>query len=259
MNQQQINDLMSKLDKLVGVPDSIKLMEASIKGVEGSILNMEKKLDDKLDNYQSLINKKITEISNITQRNSKAISVAYNELSEELDGIRKSTEILVASFPANLNVPMNELYQRISSAIGFRSENDASAAPIAPNARLINIKNAKLKTCTILIRFATILDKNAFMANYFKDTEKFNLKNMGFTEDQRLYISHNLTPNKYRIFKAAIKHKKDKKLNAVRVSDYGEIKIRMADGAKFQLVKTLEDLQKLIPQGESSNSSNSKK
>lgn len=263
MNQQQMDDIMKrleKLDKIDGLADSLKIVEASIKGVEKSIVTLEKKFDENLNKLKSDIDKKIVSVKQLSQQNSIAIKNVCSDLNEELNGIKKSTEILVASFPGDLNVPLNDLYQKMASTIGFRSGDDETEAPLAPTAKLIKIQNGQKNTSTILVRFATISDKNQFMSNYFKHVKLFNLKNMGFpTNDQRLYVSHNLTPAKYQIFKSAIKLKKADKLNAVRVSDYGGIKVRKAAGEKFLLIKSLQDLNKMIPPGTSNGGSSSER
>lgn len=254
-----MDEILKRLEKLDGLHDSIKIVEASTKGINTSLVSLEKRLTEKLDKYKSVIDKKIGSVDKLSQQNSIAIKTVYNDVNEELNGIKKSTEVLVANFPGDLNVPLNDLYQKMASTIGFGSASDETAAPLAPNAKLIKIQNAQKNTCTILIRFATISDKNQFMSNYFKHVALFNLNKMGFSKDQRLYVSHNLTPAKYQIFKSAIKFKKADKLNAVRVSDYGEIKIRKAAGEKFLLIKSLQDLNRLIPPGTSNDGSSSEK
>lgn len=243
MTESVLIEINKKLDELKFVPDSLKIVESLVKNNSSKLDNLEKRMDEKLKDMKTDFEKKFGELANKSKNNSIAIKNLYALVKEDMDAIKKSTEILVSEFPENLNMPLNDLYQKIASSIGF-GDGTIPEIPTPPNALLIQIKNSKKKSSTILMRFATISDKNVFLSNYYKDAKQCNLKNLGFTEDKRLYMSHNLPPNKYKVFKRALVRKKGGVFNTVRLSDYGDIKVRVTGESKFHTIITMEDVNK---------------
>lgn len=236
-------EILKKLEGLDRLEKSLKIVETSIKNVESKIETIEKKFEEKLKNMKADIDKKLVEVIAKEKQNNAHIQNVYAELKGDIESIKKSTEILVAGLPESLNMTLPELYKKIASAIGY-GDGSNTDVPVSPNARYVLIKNTKTKTSTVLIRFANIFDKNDFLANYYKDAKNFNMRKLGYTGDQRLYMSHNLPQHKYQIFKKALERKKKKVFDSVRVSDFGDIRVRVAGESKLYLVKSIEDVNK---------------
>lgn len=254
----KMDEILKKLQKLDSLPDSLKIVEALVKGNSSTLEKIENEFKDKLNEIKVNIDKRFVEVLAETKKNSSEIKSVHCELKEDFESIKKSTEILISDLPENLNMSLTEFYQKVGSAIGFGDGSNADI-PVPPRAKLIQIKNGKKKSSTVLMRFATIFDKSTFMANYFKDSKLLNLNKLGFNENKRLYMSHNLPQNKYKIFKRALERKKAGVFDAVRLSDYFEIKVRVPGEAKFRMIKTIEDVNAVpapvpVNNGQSSSS-----
>jgi hypothetical protein len=90
------------------------------------------------------------------------------------------------------------------------------------------------------------------MRQYFKNCKNVTLHNLGFVGNSRVYIFHNLTSTRYKIYKHALQLKKSSKLSSVSITGIGQVAIKINSSSGFTDVNSISQLDQLIHSSEES-------
>jgi hypothetical protein len=121
----------------------------------------------------------------------------------------------------------------LASKLGFKE---------TPQASHFRFKSAPGERTPFITEFASNLDKQAFLNNYYKIGKSLKLSMFGGTDDSRIYVAHDLSKSQYAINKAAFKMKKDGDISAMRI-DHGYVMVRTPDDPAWYKYTTVKELE----------------
>jgi hypothetical protein len=146
-----------------------------------------------------------------------AVETSIRELQNTTEAATKAADLIIRGVPMLSNEdprfgPIN-FYMSIAAAIGYNSNN----TPGAVITRLGRKRPDGNSDPPLLVRFGRLIDREEFYRLYFRH-KTLNLSELGFSSNQRVYISENLTKRDQEIHGAAMKMRHERKLHSVSTS-----------------------------------------
>lgn len=216
---------------------------AAMQRLENRFDVMETKFDAKIDQLRDDIKGDLTEeirqnAADIASNREdiEVLQTHVQQLENELDRSRKAEELVVKGVPVLSNENCNILYTKIAMAIGYQND----SAPVVETFRLGKRTNSAGRAPPILVKFRSRWEKSEFFGKYLR-FRNLNLSHIGFTLNERVFISENLTKYDQLIFAEALQLRRAKKIQSVYVSS-GAVFVRAKEGDRGALVKTVADL-----------------
>lgn len=266
-----INEKLKPLTMIESIVAKLALLEQSNNEISSKINTMEQKLDNRLKLAEERISKNENSIADIQQTQLDFAT----DVEDEIEAMQKATEVLVNGGTANIKP--QELYEKICSAIGLFKNVSISMeslvsthlAPAAPaktyelKSKSAPVENAKTGAISkkpakndkvFLIKFPTIYHKEEFMQQYYKHAKDLKLSKIGIKSNDLIYIHHNLSTNRYKALRWALKLKKAGNfVDAVKIIGFGKILVRFKGHNKFTEVKTVENINTKIGSNSANN------
>lgn len=234
------------------ISDISNLIETANKKLLVSISKETSALKTEIQQLSVSVNEKFTnvikDVVNVQQR-----CDILEDLSKRQE---RRKELIVRNVPVLKDENVSDLVKQICSAVGFlspygcpvafrfRGANESVAATRVTRSAFEKSKDKYVQPPPILLKFATDWDVMCFMAGYYKVSLK--LSDVGFISEDRIYVSENLTPTNFAIFRLARDLKKTGAVIKVRVQD-GFVSVQLpGDARNFKLVKNIQELQSLV-------------
>lgn len=166
----------------------------------------------------------------------------------------RKKELIVRNIPVLKDENVTTIAKTICSVIGFQSPygtpiairlrgamETAKAPRITRSQSLTDKYKEKAIQCpSIILKFATDWDAKVFMDRYYLKAS-LRLSDVGFTSEERVYISENLTPHNFAIFRLAREMKRAGTVIKARVRD-GIVSVQFS-GGNFIQINNVRDLQ----------------
>lgn len=155
----------------------------------------------------------------------------FLKLHEDFSYYDRRNDVLISNVPVQKDEIVGDLIQNIFVAIGckfssfqfhayrlrqsvslkhsevnLRSTRSTSKKKVATDSAISGVGVVSLPPI-ILLKFLSSWDKSSFLNLYFKK-KTLNLNDIGFESSMRIYISENLSPSTYSIFREAVQLKK---------------------------------------------------
>jgi hypothetical protein len=101
----------------------------------------------------------------------------------------KAHELLVNGIPADVGKTPDEIYDIISSALGYSIENSpGNSSGSIKHPPLVEVFKAPGSTNSIVFRFASVFDKNAFLQRYLDVAKTITHRSLGLSDKRnRVY------------------------------------------------------------------------
>lgn len=255
---------MAKLEEISAYFDKSfkKLSEDMLSTVRKEISDSFKTLTD---NYEA-------QVAALKQEFLEKLNVAENrilDLEESLERNRRINQVTIRNIPSLPNSDMHQIFQKISSAIGFdvalhgvphifrinKVNASLDRSPIRKRLRLRskigqtldqtngNTSVAEYTPALIIATFCSVQHKSEFMRCYFKK-KTLKLKDIGLSTDLRIFVGDNLTPQNSKIFSTASQLKKNKVIYSLSTK-HGQIWITLNASDKPVVVASLRHLNAL--------------
>lgn len=148
----------------------------------------------------------------------------------------KSNDLILTGVPYCPTEKTNEVLRKIAVVLGY-SESDV---PLVFTKRLARVPTTTGATPPILFQFAFKAAKEEFFRRYFS-VKNLSLLHLGFDVDKRIYLNENLTDSARSIKGAALKLKRNGRIQNVYSKD-GTIYVKPLDDAPAVPVLDLEQL-----------------
>ncbi|KAL9707709.1 hypothetical protein quinque_011227 [Culex quinquefasciatus] len=159
------------------------------------------------------------------------------DLDKRIDGLEDSLAAFKTEcVPYQQNENLVAMFGFIVTRLGC----DESKIPLASLARLAKSPIAVGSTPPIICEFALRADRNAFYAGYLNHRD-LNLSHIGFQNTNRIYVNENLTKEDREIRAAALRLKKEGKVQKV-YSRNGIVYAKGRGNAPAEPCPTLEHL-----------------
>jgi hypothetical protein len=231
-------------------------VEVSLLKLEQMMIDMDKRMDDKLNVMQKsfddkidsfkldikdeLLNKINTNEANIDAHDERLdkLEATVAALENKIEATSKANDLVVKGIPLLSNERPMSIYLGAAAAIGYTPE-------MTPQVDIFRLGKKKVGSKfdpPLLLRFTNFFDKNAFHRKYFAH-KTLSLSEIGFQSDQRVYITENLTKYNQEIYAAAMKLKADKKLHSVSTSQ-GVVSVKRAVGDRPMPIMLKSELNK---------------
>lgn len=122
---------------------------------------------------------------------------------------------------------------------------DENSLPPAPEVTIFQMRGTADST-PIIMRFSSPFHKERYLSHYYKHAKNLKLQDFGYTGDNKIFMNHNLSSNRYKAFKLALTLKKSKLVDAVRVVNYGDIVIKVAGSQGFVTANSEKEINSII-------------
>ena len=88
-----------------------------------------------------------------------------------------------------------------------------------------------------------MFEEEATKMQFIKSKNKYNLstKDIGFSENNKIYLSHDLTKMNLELYKTAVNYKKEMEYKYLWINN-GNILLRKSENSKVMLVQSLDQL-----------------
>lgn len=214
--------------------DSIKRELTNLNNLFTNLQSSVSSIDKKLEEAMGKVDTLIQENKNLKTENS-----ALKSRVSDLEQYSRGNNLIISNIPQAAGENTVEVVQRVAKLAGVSiDERDIDACHRLP-------KSPKQAHPTIVVRFCRRLVKQ----NLLKNKRNPNLinGNLGFTQvvpNGKIYLDEHLTSEKAKLFSAA-KMLKNNGYKYVWCKE-GKILVRKADGDKVVLIRTEEDIARLI-------------
>jgi hypothetical protein len=244
--------------------DDIKNQLAAISKQLKKLDKIEEKLNDltsKVTNMES----NLAELkSNVESNHAECVEnlrIHKKETDNRFLSIAKAHELTVNGIPADVGKTPDEIYDIISSAIGYCIENSpGNSSGTRKHPPQVEIFKAPGSANSLIFRFATVLDKNVYLQRYLDVAKTITHRNLGLSDKRnRVYLQQNLPSALYKVFKFAYEQVKNNVVNKVKISLFGDVMIRVKSSDRFVPVRSMEELLTLLPAPARKNPSKSRK
>ncbi|EDS31823.1 conserved hypothetical protein [Culex quinquefasciatus] len=201
-----------------------------------SIDDLWSKIEAKLDNFKQDLDKRIDGLEDSLAAFKTECGSKIDRLADSVSGVRhdvdranasigrveKANELIISGVPYQQNENLVAMFGFIVTRLGC----DESKIPLASLARLAKSPIA--------------VDRNAFYASYLNHRD-LNLSHIGFQNTNRIYVNENLTKEDREIRAAALRLKKEGKVQKV-YSRNGIVYAKGRGNAPAEPCPTLEHL-----------------
>jgi hypothetical protein len=232
------NNAVSIMDKLIEI-------EAKM---ESKLDSLAEKFDQKLNTLRMELKADIkNELRPQILKNERDIETNKKDICQTRENVQdiehtlermwKSCDLIVRGVPVIPGENVLCLYETIAGILGY----DKSTTPRAHMRRLGKKQLNSRYEPPILISFTNRFEKADFYRRYFNNVRKLTLAALGFVSTSRFYLSENLTKRDQKIFTAALKLKKAKKLHSVSTSA-GVIWVRQKSDEDATTINSLSGL-----------------
>lgn len=247
-NNEKLDSILEKLAKLDTIEEKLKTMSGGLTDVSTRLVTVE----NTIQGLDKIIKTKLEDYENNLQD-------LKREIDDDLEAFNKSSEIVVRGFPAVLKSTTTVFYRDFVSTIGFGAtvtvngqlmlddSNDSTVSLLAPapDAMIFQVTN-KAQKSSIIIRFASPFYKEIFLKQYWTKAKSLSLSDFGYEGDGKISVNHNLSSNRYKVFKHAMGLKKAKQLDSIKVFGFGSVAVRFPGNKSFIPVKTIEEIDAKI-------------
>ncbi|EDS26934.1 conserved hypothetical protein [Culex quinquefasciatus] len=180
-----------------------------------SIDDLWSKIEAKLDNFKQDLDKRIDGLEDSlaafkTECGISGVRHDVDRANASIGRVEKANELIISGVPYQQNENLVAMFGFIVTRLGC----DESKIPLASLARLAKSPIAVGSTPPIICEFALRADRNAFYASYLNHRD-LNLSHIGFQNTNRIYVNENLTKEDREIRAAALRLKKEGKVQKV--------------------------------------------
>lgn len=168
----------------------------------------------------------------------------------------RKKELLVRNIPVLKDESVTTITKTICSVIGFQSPygipiafrlrgaTEPAKAPRMTRSQSLTDKGKEkaVQFPSIILKFATDWDAKVFMDRYYLKAS-LKLSDVGFTSQERIYVSENLTPQNFAIFRLAREMKSAGTVVKTRVRDGIVAVLLSGDNTSFTQIRNIRDLQ----------------
>lgn len=183
-----------------------------------------KKIEAKFDTFKLDLDKRIDVLENSLAALKTECSTKIDRLADSVSGVRhdvdhanasigrleKANELVISGVPYQQNENLVATFGYIATKLGYSDTN----IPMVSLSRLARTPIAVSSSPPILCEFALRADRNAFYACYLNQRD-LNLSHIGFNNINRIYVNENLTKEDREIRAAALRLKKEGKIQKV--------------------------------------------
>lgn len=234
------------------------LIKSSIENMTRDIFQIKTELIEKIESIKKDMNTKYESL--IAENND--LRSRITQMEDEFERKSRKNQLIVNGVPASQNDNPKEIFDKISSVIGYvasapvnvfcktkktrddkpthmtrnRAKSDSQSA-------LLNPKITAKSNTPLFIEFSNSWDKHHFWFKYLNFGGKLQLSEIGFNSDDRVFISENLTKVNYNIVRECSNLKRLKLIVNYYTKD-GLCYIRKKSSDKSTLVKTMVELEK---------------
>lgn len=203
----------------------IKTKGCTLEDIMAKLEEMEKKYDILLTKYNEQL-----EINGKLQNELMTIKIQLNKQDQ---GALKNN-IIIQGVPQKPNENLSEIVTKIGEKLEVQINKNFLAY------RVGNTNEDKLASKPIKV----IFEEETIKLNMIKSKKKFELqsKDLGFRENNKIYLNHDLTKTSLELYKAAKEYKKRMNFKFLWISN-GNILLRKTDDSKVILVQNLEQLK----------------
>lgn len=188
-----IEELWSKIETKF---DTFKLdLEKRIDGLENSLAAFKTECGTKIDHLADSVSE---------------VRHDVDHANASIGRLEKARELIISGVPYLQNENLPVTFGSIATKLGY---NDASV-PMVSLARLAKPPIAVGSAPPIICEFALRADRNTFYASYLNQRD-LNLSHIGFNNNNRIYVNENLTKEDRVIRAAALRLKKEGKIQKV--------------------------------------------
>lgn len=240
MDHEVLSQINKKLEKLVTI-------ETSIKNVESRFSNFER-------NMKKEVEKLHTKITSTEYR----IAEIKSTRNDDAEAYRKAFEVVLEGLPGKFKKSLFDIYDLLCTALGYdkdglsfsNTEKTFAVRSYYPEVKLFLLKRKGGKESAMIIRFASIFEKDFFINQYYQKAKSVTSAKLGFKDSIKIFLHHNLTQKRYKLFKDAIGKKKEGLLKSVNVSSYGIISVKTNGSSKFQVIEDAAMLEKICAEAD---------
>lgn len=189
-----------------------------------SIEDLWTRIESKFDSFKQDLDKRIDGLENSLAAFKTECGTKIDRLADSVSGVRhdvdhanasigrleKANELIISGVPYLQNEDLAAAYSGIAKKLGYNE----SCFPLVSLARLAKLPIAVGSAPPILCEFALRSDRNAFYASYLNQRD-LNLSHIGFNNNNRIYVNENLTKEDRVIRAAALRLKKEGKIQKV--------------------------------------------
>jgi hypothetical protein len=231
---QNIQNMVSGLD--VKFTSKFDDLSRSVSVVQQDVASVRKELSDvvasKLTKHSEQLSTHETRLNDV--------EASIRELRNSAEAATKAADLIIKGIPVLSGDNPVKLYLGVAAALGF----EGNTAPAAEIFRLGKKKVGSSFDPPILVKFARILDKNEFFRRYFRH-KNLNLTEIGFSVNQRIFITENLTKQDQEIHATAMKLRNEQKLLSVSTSR-GVVLVRRHKEERPFPVRMVSELMELV-------------
>lgn len=208
-NQPEENDEVSSINELWW--KIRKMLVYSSSAIESKVQDLAtriKDMEDQLNSFKS--DPKITTLK-------EAVDDVRDQLStfaDSVDRMARSQELVIFGVPFATDEDLGMLFRNICVTLGYAP----SQCPLVHCKRLLKRRPETGACPPILCQFAMNGSRNEFYKRYFKKRTLCQ-RDVGFEDDNRIYINENLTQETRQIYSNAVKLRKSGVLQKVRVQN----------------------------------------
>lgn len=214
-----LEDLWSKIESKL---DSFKLdLDNRIDGLE-----------EQLSQLKSDCTSRIDDLSEAVVEVRADLNLACNWVGR----VEKYQDLLITGVPYSSSEDLKTVFRGIATKLAY----DQTDVPMVDLKRLAKLPIASGSTPPILCQFAIRNERNTFYARYLNQRD-LNLEHVGFNNKNRIFINENLTREDREIRTAAIKLKKEGRIQQVFSRD-GVVHVKPR-GGPAEACYTIEHLR----------------
>lgn len=190
-----------------------------------------KKVDD-TNNKVDETNNKVDEMKKILETRVETLELKVDDIESRLeivermmdhqhDNSRRVNNLLLNGVPYSTGENIREIFNAVAAKLGF-------ATP--PDADVFRMKGNDDNKRPVVLKFSTEFHKNQFLGRYYKVSKSLDLSVVKGYEDKksRLFLQHDFTTTQYKLFREALKQKKEGVVKSVRVTD-GSVSVKFAE------------------------------
>lgn len=205
---------------------------------------------EKIESSKTELAERITDVEGQLGKVREECSSRVDKLEETLSGVRldldhtteavhrmeKNDELIISGIPFQNNENLASIFLTISQSIGYSED----SSPFVELKRLARQPIARGATPPILCQFAHRLTRNEFYRKYL-GKRNLSLRNIGFENDNRIFINENLTSKARSIRTEAIKQKKLGRIQSVTTRD-GVVYVKFSGSGKLDAIHNIQQL-----------------
>lgn len=214
-----LDDLWAKIESKI---DSLKLdLENRINGLEMQLAQLKNDCASRIDVFSEAV---------------VEVRADLNLTNNWIGRIEKYQDLIITGVPYTATEDLKVVYRKIATKLAFKKDE----VPMVDLKRLAKTPISTGSTPPILCQFALRNERNTFYSKYLNQRD-LNLEHIGFDNKNRIFINENLTAEDREIRTAAIKLKKEGRIQQVYSRD-GVVHVK-SRGGPAEACYTIEHLR----------------